>query len=282
MDRTKKAHYFVIAAVAISAAVCPPRAAAFAPSPGSTIRAAAAAARGTMFPLLLAFGGGPTKTANPSSRSLSPLPKGISPFEKSISKSIDVQADFRRTAKRAIDAAIVDGVARIEIEFPPLIGGSQSKSQFDDFDNVQELDKNKDWTMLLAPMFLGDEKYQNGKTWLIFPDLKECELAKMEWAGKRYREATFTTIEAVTGHVVATTGGSSNGGAGGGAGGYDAPWGSSLMSGISKMMGGGGGRRCRVARRYGRIGPESRGGELPRNSMARGTAGQRRTGGGLG
>ena len=135
--------------------------------------------------------------------------------------------------------------------------------------------------MLLAPMFLGDEKYQNGKTWLIFPDLKECELAKMEWAGKRYREATFTTIEAVTGHVVATTGGSSNGGAGGGAGGYDAPWGSSLMSGISKMMGGGG-RRCRVTRRYGRIGPDSRGGELPRDSMARGTAGQRRTGGGLG
>ena len=86
--------------------------------------------------------------------------------------------------------------------------------------------------------------------------------SKMEWAGKRYREATFTMIEAVTGHVVATTGGSSNGGAGGGAGGYDAPWGSSLMSGISKMMGGGG-RRCRVTRRYGRIGPDSRGGNSP-------------------
>ena len=36
-----------------------------------------------------------------------------------------------------------------------LLGGYQSKSQFDDFDNIQELDKNKDWTMLLAPMFLG-------------------------------------------------------------------------------------------------------------------------------
>lgn len=49
------------------------------------------------------------------------------------------------------------------------MGGSQSKSQFDDFDNVQELDKNKDWTMQLAPMFLGEATYQKGKTWLIFP-----------------------------------------------------------------------------------------------------------------
>ena len=221
MDRTKKAHYFIIAAVAISAVECP-RAAAF-ETPGRTTRAAA---RGTTPPLRVF--GGPTGTDSP--RSLSPLPRGISPFEKSISKNIDVQADFRRTAKRAIDAAIRDDVRRIEVEFPPLIGGSQSKSQFDDFDNVQELDKNKDWTMLLAPMFLGDKEYQNGKTWLIFPDLKECELAKKEWAGKRYREATFTTIEAVTSYVAKGSNGA-----------YDAPWGSSLMSGISKMMGGGDG-----------------------------------------
>lgn len=43
----------------------------------------------------------------------------------------------------------------LEVEFPPLLGGEKSKSQFDDFDNIQELDRNKDWTMLLAPMFLG-------------------------------------------------------------------------------------------------------------------------------
>jgi hypothetical protein len=62
---------------------------------------------------------------------------------------------------------------------------------------------------------LGDKEYQKGKTWLIFPDLKECELAKKEWAVNRYQEATFTTIEAVTNFVS---------GAGGGS--YDAPWGS--------------------------------------------------------
>ena len=168
------------------------------------------------------------KYSQSASSSLSPLPRGISPFEKSLSKNIDVQADFRQRAKRAIDYAIRDGVTKIEIEFPPLIGGSQSKSQFDDFDNIQELDKNKDWTMLLAPMFLGDVYYQKGKTWLIFPDLKECEIAKKEWAGRRYQEATFTTIEAVT-NFVST---------GGGSGGYDAPWGSSLVSGLSKIMGG--------------------------------------------
>lgn len=158
----------------------------------------------------------------------SDLPKCISPFEKSLSKSLDVQADFRARAKTAVDAAVRDGTKLLEIEFPPLIGGDKSKSQFDDFDNVQELDRNKDWTMLFAPMFLGEEAgatYGDGKTWLIFPDLKECELARAEWAGQRYRTATFTTIEAATDHLA-------------GEGSYDAPWGSNLVSGVSKLMGG--------------------------------------------
>ena len=76
--------------------------------------------------------GGSKSTAGQSS-SLSPLPRGISPFEKSLSKNIDIQAEFRKRAKIGIDAALSDGVKRIEIEFPPLLGGSQSKSQFDDF-----------------------------------------------------------------------------------------------------------------------------------------------------
>mmetsp|Transcript_21590 Transcript_21590/g.26726 ORF Transcript_21590/g.26726 Transcript_21590/m.26726 type:complete len:378 (+) Transcript_21590:160-1293(+) len=160
----------------------------------------------------------------PSGQKLSTLPKGISPFEKSVSKSLDIQADFRARAKVAVEAAAADGVRLLEIEFPPLIGGDQSKSQFDDFDNIQELDKNKDWTMLFAPTFLGQKEYANGKTWLVFPDLKECEIAKKEWVGARYREATFTTIEAATSFL--------------GQGSYDAPWASSLVSGLSKAMGG--------------------------------------------
>ena len=52
-------------------------------------------------------------------------------------------------------------------------------------------------------------------------------MAKKEWAGNRYQEATFTTIEAVTNFVSDATGSS-----------YDAPWGSNLISGLSKVLGG--------------------------------------------
>jgi hypothetical protein len=162
--------------------------------------------------------------ASPNTK-LSILPQGISPFEKSLSKSIDIQADFRARAKIAVDAAMASGVKKVELEFPPLLGGDQSKSQFDDFDNIQELDKNKDWTMQFAPMFHKQTEFKHGKTWLIFPDLKECEIAKKEWAGQRYQEQTFTTIEAATNFNL-------------GEGSYDAPWGSALISGISKIMGG--------------------------------------------
>lgn len=174
-----------------------------------------------------------------SSQGLSPLPRGISPFEKGLSKNIDIQGDFRKRAKRAIDIAISNNIRRLEIEFPPLLGGSQSKSQFDDFDNIQELDKNKDWTMQLAPTFLGEQEYQKGRVWLIFPDLKECELGKAEWAGQRYQEATFTTIQAVTNYLATGVNNNENGkNAAGANGGYDAPWGENLMSGLSKIMGG--------------------------------------------
>ena len=68
---------------------------------------------------------------------LSDLPQGINPFEKSLSKSLDIQADFRDRAKRAVDAAIKADMTKLEIEFPPLLGGDKSKSQYDDFDNIQ-------------------------------------------------------------------------------------------------------------------------------------------------
>ena len=70
-----------------------------------------------------------TLFANPSSQQqqLSDLPTGISPFEKSLSKSIDVQADFRNRAKPALEKAMADGIRLIEIEFPPLIGGEKVK-----------------------------------------------------------------------------------------------------------------------------------------------------------
>ena len=164
--------------------------------------------------------------------SLTPLPQGISPFEKSLSKSLDIQQEFRTLAKKAVQAAIdaskksSNKAPRLEIEFPPLLGGDKSKSQFDDFDNVQELDSNKDWTMQFAPMFFDQKSYADGKTWLTFPDLKECELARKEWQGGRYQAATFTTIEAATEFLV-------------GGGSYDAPWGAAIANVANKVLGAG-------------------------------------------
>ena len=149
---------------------------------------------------------------------LTPLPKGISPFEKGMSKSMDIQGDFRKLAVRAVNEATKNNAAvrLMEIEFPPLLGGDKSKSQFDDFDNIQELDRNKDWVVQFAPTL-------SCPTWLIFPDLKECEITKKEWQGKRYTQySTFTTIETVVDYLGSK---------------YDAPWGANLVSGLSKTFG---------------------------------------------
>jgi hypothetical protein len=155
-----------------------------------------------------------------NTKGLSILPKDISPFEKSGSKRRDVQGDFRKLAASSLQKALQNGVMQLEVEFPPLLGGDQSKSQFDDFDNVQELNKNRDWCIELLPT-LSTTIVQ--PIWFILPDLKEVELAKEEWGGQRYRQAAqFTSIEAVTEHY----------------GNYDKPWGATFASGMSSFLGG--------------------------------------------
>jgi hypothetical protein len=110
----------------------------------------------------------------------------------------------------------------------------KSKSQFDDFDNIQELDSNKDWSVQFAALLstsTGNNVLKNAKhLWIVFPDLKECELARKEWQGNLYRKFTFTTIEAAT--IATTTSATMQGSA------YDAPWGAAFLSNISKMIGG--------------------------------------------
>jgi len=150
-----------------------------------------------MLPLTVAFVPRPTTAPTPHScfalqAKLSTLPAGISPFEKGNSKSVGIAADIRSRALSAIQKALKDGVTLQEIEFPPLL--DSGKTQFDDFDNLQELDKNVDWCVELLPKL-------DGETWFLLPDLKECECAKKEWTGQSYRKAArFTTIEAVTNH----------------------------------------------------------------------------------
>jgi Domain of unknown function (DUF1995) len=153
---------------------------------------------------------------------LTRLPTGISPFEKSAARGRDFQAEFRQTCQKVLQEALRDGLKTMEIEFPPLLGGAKSKTQFDDFDNVQELNQNQDWCVQLAPL-LGIKPI-----WLIFPDLKECELAKEQWTGQRYRQAAvFTSLEEVTQHY---TQGKA----------YSKPWGATFASGMNQLLGGGG------------------------------------------
>jgi hypothetical protein len=70
-----------------------------------------------------------------------PLPKDISPFDKSASKGRDVQGELRKLATVALENALSSNKdsseipTLLELEFPPLIGGEQSKTQFDDFDS---------------------------------------------------------------------------------------------------------------------------------------------------
>jgi hypothetical protein len=163
-------------------------------------------------------------TSSLTEQHLTPLPKGISPFEKGSAKGLDLESDFRSKASRALEQARRDGKRKLEIEFPPLL--FKGKTQFDDFDNVQELDLNRDWCVEWLPSL-------NGKVWLILPDLKECELAKQEWQGGRYRNAAqFTTIEAATEHYTANTPANNNNN-------YRKPWGATFANGMSNLFAGG-------------------------------------------
>jgi hypothetical protein len=154
----------------------------------------------------------------------SALPSGLSPFEKSVAKSLDVQGSFRKLAGPALEKAIAAGATQLELDFPPLIGGDQSKTQFDDFDNVSELNSNRDWCVQLLPT-LSDKQRD---IWFVLPDDKECELACTEWTGQRFRKAAkFTSIRAATCATAGDTG-------------YTKAWGSSIASTVNKMTGGDG------------------------------------------
>jgi hypothetical protein len=170
----------------------------------------------------------PQKKAN-NAQGLTPLPLDISPFAKSNSKRRDVQGDFRKLALGGLQQALQDGVTQLELEFPPLLGGDKSKSQFDDFDNVQELNKNRDWCIEWLPTL------PVKPIWFILPDLKEVELAKEEWGGQLYRKAAqFSSIEAVTNHYKIAGGEVASAS-------YSKPWGATFAQGMSSLLGGGNG-----------------------------------------
>lgn len=148
---------------------------------------------------------------------LSDLPTGISPFEKSLGKNQNIPEQLRRAASSALQRAKQDSLSLMEIEFPPLLG--EGKTQFDDFDNVQELNKNRDWCVEWLPSI--SSSYSDN-IWFLLPDTKEVQFCKEEWTGRRYRQAArFTTIQAVTAEYSST---------------YAKPWGASIASALQRTM----------------------------------------------
>mmetsp|Transcript_1674 Transcript_1674/g.3805 ORF Transcript_1674/g.3805 Transcript_1674/m.3805 type:complete len:433 (-) Transcript_1674:97-1395(-) len=189
----------------------------------------------------------PSSVPSSSRLCLTPLPQDISPFTKSSAKARDVQGDFRKIAEKALVQALKDGKTQLELEFPPLLGGDQSKTQFDDFDNVQELNQNRDWCVQLLPSFASiqtswNKNNKNKNIWFILPDLKEVELCKEEWTGQRYRQAaTYSIIEAVTSHYSDKTKGKTSTTAAAGSGddeGYSKPWGATFAGAMNQLLGG--------------------------------------------
>jgi hypothetical protein len=113
-----------------------------------------------------------------------------------------------------------------------LIGGDLSKTNFDDFDNVQELNANSDFCAQFLPTLAGSGAGSSTGSkrdiWFVLPDDKECELAKTEWTGQRFRKAAkFTSIRAAT----CATAGTNE---------FALAWGSSIASTFDKLKGGDG------------------------------------------
>ena len=177
---------------------------------------------------------------------LTPLPLGLSPFDKSVSKTYDVQSAFRSIALTALQKAISDEPLLrrnnnsnniiYEIEVPPLLsnGIDMSKNQFEDFDNVQELNANRNWCLQLIPKILSSSSsMKTDLVWFILPDDKECEIAKIEYLEElRYQPTDtirFTSIRA----AFAATATNTNGG-------YKKAWGTSLAETMNQLQGGDG------------------------------------------
>jgi len=208
-----------------------------------------------------------TTSTSSSQLNLTPLPKDISPFDKSSSQGRDVQGELRKLATSALQRALLssntndDRPTLLELEFPPLIGGERSKTQFDDFDNVQELEANRDWCVEWLPtlaqsfntqLFIKDEDKNEKdddsdrnekKVWFILPDTKEVELCKEDWKGQRYRNsALFTSIEAVTEYYfsssTSTTSNNSNNSNKDNKDndGYSKPWGSTIANFANQLV----------------------------------------------
>jgi Domain of unknown function (DUF1995) len=162
------------------------------------------------------------------------FPTGLSLFEKSAT----MPATFRKMAATAIDKAVRSGERLLEVDIPPFVG---DKSQFDDYDNVSELDTNRDFCAQLLPLL--NNRAANQCTWLVLPDDKECELAAINWTGQLYRSDTkrFTSIRAAYAAVSsAASANSSSNNKSSSTFSFKKAWGSTMAEMVNKLQGGDG------------------------------------------
>ena len=109
-----------------------------------------------------------------ASRGLSPVPSGLNEFSRTAGRAGTLNS-IRRTVAAAAGRALADGVELMEVEFPPLL---ESKTQFDDFSNVEVLDANRDFGVQLALETQLTTAAPDAALWLIFADDGEAELAR--------------------------------------------------------------------------------------------------------
>ena len=123
-----------------------------------------------------------------------PLPRGIGLYSKL--KTVDVQKEIRDLALGALRERRAQGDQRqlLEFEFPPLLGGQKSKSQLDDFTNVDVLDRNRDNAMFFAAE-MASELQDEGGVWVVWMDETEKRLAVESFPGARFNKAAHLTQE---------------------------------------------------------------------------------------
>ena len=123
---------------------------------------------------------------------LTPVPAGLNEFTR-LSGRAGAISSIRKTSAAAIGKALADGKELLEVEFPPLL---ETKTQFDDFSNVEVLDANRDFAVQLAlePEVQSAAASDSKSLWLCFADKGEAELAAEAWPGAMYGAATQTYI----------------------------------------------------------------------------------------
>jgi len=123
---------------------------------------------------------------------LTPVPAGLNEFSR-LSGRAGALSTIRRTAAAATGRALADGKELLEIEFPPLL---ETKTQFDDYTNVEVLDANRDFGVQLALEPELQAAASAEELWLCFADAGEADLAREAWPGAMYGRATQTYISA--------------------------------------------------------------------------------------